>query len=152
MNYSGNICIISQEYPDETNFGGIAIFYKNLVEEKIHTKIPICNIPIMLHSCKCNLYNKNKQSVIKSGECKYDNGGYFIINGKEKVIISQERQVENRLYIQKNNVDPKIQYELSIRSVPENIFQPARITRVYMTDTNAIYVKIPHCNGLKIRN
>ena len=35
MNYSGNICIISQEYPDETNFGGIAIFYKNLVEELV---------------------------------------------------------------------------------------------------------------------
>ena len=68
------------------------------------------------------------------------------------MIINQERQVENRLYIHKNKVDPYIQYELNIRSVPENIFQPARITTLYMTESNAIYVKIPHCNGFKLRH
>ena len=126
------------------------VLYKGDIQT--YRNVPLGNIPIMVKSNLCVLSNMPKPILYEMGECIYDQGGYFIINGKEKVIISQERQVENRLYIQKNNVDPKIQYELSIRSVPENIFQPARITRVYMTDTNAIYVKIPHCNGLKIRN
>jgi DNA-directed RNA polymerase beta subunit len=28
------------------------------------------------------------------GECEHESGAYFIINGSEKVIISQERRVE----------------------------------------------------------
>ena len=58
------------------------------------------------------------------GECAYDRGGYFIIDGKEKVIVAQERQVENKLYIKEiSGKDDKYNLELEIRSVPETIFQ-----------------------------
>ena len=133
------------------------VLYKGPVQ--IHKHIPLGNIPIMVKSNLCVLSNMPRPILYEMGECIYDQGGYFIINGKEKVIINQERQVENRLYIQENKVDPNIQYELNIRSVPENIFQPARITSLYMVkekegekQTNAIYVKIPHCNGYEIRH
>ena len=133
------------------------VLYKGPVQ--VHTRIPLGNIPIMVKSNLCVLSNMPKPILYEMGECIYDQGGYFIINGKEKVIINQERQVENRIYIHENKVDPTIQYELKIRSVPENIFQPARITTLYMIkekegekQTNAIYVKIPHCNGYKIRH
>ena len=33
------------------------------------------------------------------GEGKYDPGGYFIFDGKEKVIVCQERTVENKLFL-----------------------------------------------------
>ena len=124
------------------------VLYKGKVQ--VYKEIPLGNIPIMVQSNLCVLSDKPKPILYEMGECIYDQGGYFIINGKEKVIINQERQVENRIYINKNKVDPTIQYELKIRSVPENIFQPARITTLYMTDTNAIYVRIPHCNALKL--
>ena len=29
-------------------------------------------------------------------ECKYDMGGYFIVNGNEKVIVGQEKMTENK--------------------------------------------------------
>ena len=35
------------------------------------------------------------------GECPYEQGGYFIIEGKEKVIVSHERKAENKIYVQK---------------------------------------------------
>ena len=41
-----------------------------------------------------------------TGECRFDAGGYFIINGSEKTIIPQERAAENKIYcfdIKKNN-------------------------------------------------
>lgn len=41
MNYTRNICIITQEFPEETNFGGIAIFYKNLVNELLAKKFKV---------------------------------------------------------------------------------------------------------------
>lgn len=54
------------------------------------------NIPLMVHSKYCLLeddfYSKNVD------ECEYDIGGYFIISGCDKVIISQERMTDNKIY------------------------------------------------------
>ena len=48
------------------------------------------------------LEDVNDDNKIDIEECKYDLGGYFIINGSEKVIVSQERRAENKIYICKN--------------------------------------------------
>ena len=50
------------------------------------------NIPLMVGSKYCLNSNKNYN---KNKECKYDKGGYFIINGSDKVIVSQERMSNN---------------------------------------------------------
>lgn len=60
----------------------------------------IGTIPIMLHSNLCYLTNMKPQDMIHIGECPYDQGGYFIIDGKEKVIVSQERVATNKLFLQ----------------------------------------------------
>ena len=39
----------------------------------------------------------NKINKDKLNECVYDAGGYFIINGVEKVIVLQERCVDNQV-------------------------------------------------------
>ena len=39
------------------------------------------------------------------GECPYDKGGYFIIKGKEKIVLSQEKKIRNILYINSQNDD-----------------------------------------------
>lgn len=96
-------------------------------------KIPIGSVPIMLHSKACVLDNMKGHTLNSMGECMYDQGGYFIIDGKEKVIVAQERQVENKLYIKENkDTENKFNHEVEIRSVPEVIFQPARIVRIYL--------------------
>ena len=69
--------------------------------EVIVPNIPLANVPIMLHSKLCQLSQKNTkdQDSLSLGECIYDHGGYFIIDGKEKVMISQEKMVLNRFYV-----------------------------------------------------
>ena len=33
------------------------------------------------------------------GECPYDQGGYYIISGKEKAIVADERIATNKLFV-----------------------------------------------------
>ena len=56
--------------------------------------------PIMLQSDLCVLKNLTPQARYNSGECVNDKGGYFIIDGKEKVIVCQE-QLQIMLYMLK---------------------------------------------------
>ena len=56
-------------------------------------------IPLMLHSDQCMLHSQGSKVLRGLGECQMDPGGYFIVDGKEKVIISQERITTNRLFV-----------------------------------------------------
>lgn len=57
--------------------------------------IELTKIPLMLHSDFCVLRNQPDAFLREVGECTYEKGGYFIIRGKEKVIISQEDYQRN---------------------------------------------------------
>jgi len=69
------------------------------IKHTVFKGIHIGTIPIMLQSKECYLYGKSKKELVKLGECPFDRGGYFIIDGKEKVIISQERIAPNKLFL-----------------------------------------------------
>ncbi|MHC1604385.1 MAG: DNA-directed RNA polymerase subunit B [Candidatus Methanofastidiosia archaeon] len=59
-------------------------------------------IPIMLKSIACVLYNKDDDDLIRFGEDPNDPGGYFIVNGTEKVIIAIEDLAPNRVLVEKD--------------------------------------------------
>ena len=59
-------------------------------------KVVIGKIPIMLHSKACVLRDLPFNLRREMGECPYDQGGYFVIDGAEKVIVSHERKAENK--------------------------------------------------------
>jgi len=61
----------------------------------------IGNIPVMLKSKYCYLNKLSKQELIEKGEDPDDPGGYFIINGTEKVLINIEDLAPNRLLVEK---------------------------------------------------
>lgn len=69
--------------------------------QKEDFKLQIGNLPIMLKSKFCHLNNMNKEELIKAGEDPYDPGGYFIINGTEKVLVKIEDLASNRLMIER---------------------------------------------------
>lgn len=66
-------------------------------QEMVHS-LPLGRIPIMLKSMRCNLERQDEDMLPRLNECPHDQGGYFVINGTEKVMIGQERQAANHVY------------------------------------------------------
>ena len=123
----------------------------SLVETRHQTvpKIHIGKIPIMIKSVICVLNQYNHLNTDITGECRFDAGGYFIINGSEKTIIPQERAAENKIYcfnIKKNN--NKWSWLAEIKSIPDfKCISPKQINMTIATRNNgfghAIYIQIP---------
>jgi len=59
-------------------------------------------MPVMLGSSRCVLTEKSHE-LPKLKECPYDCGGYFIINGQEKVILIQEQMIRNRIILDEDS-------------------------------------------------
>ncbi|MBN1503258.1 DNA-directed RNA polymerase subunit B'' [Candidatus Woesearchaeota archaeon] len=64
----------------------------------------IGSLPIMLKSKYCHLNGLGQKELIEKGEDPYDPGGYFIVNGTEKVLISVEDLAPNKMLVEKNDV------------------------------------------------
>ncbi len=82
----------------------------------------LCNVPLMLKSKHCVLYGKNERDLTLLGECDNDQGGYFIVNGSEKVLIAQEKMATNQVYIFLNKLN---NYVAEIRSSQEGELKSA---------------------------
>ena len=111
-------------------------------------KVSLGKIPIMLQSNSCVL-KTFERSLKNMDECENDLGGYFIINGSEKVIVSQERTAENRVYIFKSNRHTKYKAIAEIKSVSLKAFNIIRGVQVKLTSRNdrgggTIKIAIPH--------
>jgi DNA-directed RNA polymerase II subunit RPB2 len=129
-------------------------FFDDQGEKKEHTitleKILLGRFPIMLQSNLCILNGLARDVRFNMGECKNDYGGYFIIDGKEKVIVSQEKFADNILYIRKNKDDNIYSFSAEVRSVSEDASKPIRTTAVKIVapstvlSNNQIVVLIPN--------
>lgn len=60
----------------------------------------IGKLPVMLRSCKCVLSGRTPKEREQLGECEYDPGGYFIVNGTERVLLMQEQPLTNRIIVE----------------------------------------------------
>ena len=118
------------------------IFYEN-GEKREHSitleKIFLGRFPIMLQSNLCILNSLAPDVRFNMGECRNDYGGYFIIDGKEKVIVCQEKFADNMLYIRKNKADNLYSYSAEIRSVSEDASKPIRTSAVRLVAQGSSY-------------
>ncbi|PLW80929.1 DNA-directed RNA polymerase subunit B'' [Candidatus Woesearchaeota archaeon] len=96
-------------YPNEARLRKISYSAPVFMEVSAHIdgiqreshKIQIANMPIMLKSKFCHLHGLNNEDLIKHGEDPSDPGGYFIINGTEKVLINIEDLASNQVLVEK---------------------------------------------------
>jgi len=98
---------------------------------KVMKNVNIGKIPIMVGSNYCIL--ENAYFKVNSQECRYDYGGYFIVNGNEKVIISHDRIAENKTYVFLDNKLSQFSHIAEIRSVPDNVFSPPKLTSLKLS-------------------
>ena len=123
-------------------------------EKKTHNmtinKVYLGRFPIMLQSDLCILNGMSREVRFNAGECRNDFGGYFIIDGKEKIVIPQEKFADNMLYIREYGEDDIYSYSAEIRSVSEDSSKPIRTTSVKIVapspsySNNQIVVAVPN--------
>lgn len=82
-------------------------------------KVFVGKVPIMLKSEYCVLKDFQEEELYGLNECPYDVGGYFIINGSEKVLIAQERSAANIVQVFKKAMPTPTPFVAEIRSAVE---------------------------------
>ena len=97
-------------------------------------------VPIMLRSLFCVLSDKDDAQLADLGECIYDQGGYFVINGSEKVIVASERMSNNHVYAFKKKQPSKFSWVIETRSQVENSTRP----------TSTLYIQMYHKGGRNV--
>ncbi len=88
----------------------------------------IGRIPIMLKSKYCHLFGLKEEELISKHEDPQDPGGYFILNGNERVLIIVEDLAANKLFVERSSAGPskfvgKIFSEKGSYRVPHTIEQ-----------------------------
>ncbi len=100
----------------------------------------IGNLPVMLKSKLCVLSQLTQEELIEHGEDPSDSGGYFIVNGSERVVVALEDLAPNRVLVDIDTRGAKPVYQAKIFSTTVGF--RARI-QLRMKPDGAIYVSIP---------
>lgn len=80
------------------------IFADKSTETKRFENVLLGKVPLMLKSSLCYLAPMTSDEMYEAGECRFEPGGYFIINGSEKVLLTQERLGDNMFYGSKRKI------------------------------------------------
>ena len=103
---------------DLTYDAPICVDIYDMVTGQQHYRVPFCRIPIMLGSARCHLSTIGDEERVRRGECSNDPKGYFIIRGKERVLIGQVRNAYNIALVKKQE-DDRWEYVCTMRSMSE---------------------------------
>ena len=95
---------------------------KQIIRKRLFPNVHLGKIPVMVGSKFCLLSDQQHLNPGNTQECSEDMGGYFIIQGGERVCISQERMSENRPFVFRNNRNATKELEVvEVKSIgPDN--------------------------------
>jgi DNA-directed RNA polymerase beta subunit/intein/homing endonuclease len=116
----------------------------------VGTPVPnyhIGTIPLMVRSKWCSVVN-HKDSV--RNECEYDPGGYFLVNGNEKVVISQDRMVDNKplVFIKKDS--GALSYVVQINSRSYKFNGMTQVMNVKLRKDGVMMIRVPILNEVNV--
>ncbi len=78
--------------------------------------VHIGDVPVMAKSNACILNNFSTQKLIEHSEDPQDPGGYFIINGSERVIVGLEDLSYNKIIVDRETVGGNIVFKAKVYS------------------------------------
>lgn len=133
LTYSGSIvCSVQMDNP-VTN------------QSSYYDYICIGKLPIMVGSDLCNL---TKNNLIENIECSRDVGGYYIIKGKERVLVSQFRRQYNKIYVDlERSPHGKDVYTAEIRSINEQESSVLVQLKCFIK-TQSMFLSLPYIKTL----
>ena len=107
-------------------------------------RMPLFQLPILLHSRNCILHGKPASFLKEAGECPQDQGGYFIVEGAEKVLITRQEQAFNTLYVQKQPNNDKVETYGNITCLSSETRQVKVVTFNWVRATETLVVSLPY--------
>ena len=110
-------------------------------------KETILIMPCMIRSKYCSL-QINKDYDTK--DCELDPGGYFIINGSEKFVLSQEKMVENKPLVIIKKDGNIIHYKVKINSRSPNPNIMMQGIEISLEKNYAINIRVPILNEVSV--
>jgi DNA-directed RNA polymerase subunit B len=93
------------------------------------TSVYIGRLPIMLKSAYCRLSAMTPEELIEAGEDPNDPGGYFIINGSERVLVTQEDLAPNRILIEESTTSSASTHMAKVFSTARGFRAPVTMER-----------------------
>ena len=75
----------------------IKLYRKGVLQDE--KRAYVGEMPILVKSNRCNLYGMTADELIENGEDPMDRGGYLIVNGSEKALITQEVLAFDRILL-----------------------------------------------------
>lgn len=124
---------------------------KEIISEKIIgnsvEKETIIVIPNMVRSKYCSLEINNDYN---KRECSYDPGGYFIVNGSEKIVLCIEKMIENKplVFVKKDLGVLNYQVQINSRSSNPNIMMQG--IQIKLKKNFDITIKVPILNEVSV--
>src|SRR5256712_1060511 len=102
--------------------------------------VHIGDMPVMVRSNACILHNLSDQKLVEYGEDPNDPGGYFIINGSERVIVGLEDLSYNKIIVDKETVGGNVVFKAKVYS---SIVGYRAKLELIMKNDGLIVAKIP---------
>jgi DNA-directed RNA polymerase II subunit RPB2 len=121
-------------------------FESEVKEAPLIRSFPLFRLPVLLRSRLCVTAVPDPFRLEEMGECRNDYGGYFIVNGAEKILITRSEQAFNSLYIEKKMNDPKVAAYASVVSLHPETKQTRRVA-MYLQTKGEIRVAVPMIRG-----
>ena len=110
--------------------------------------VPIAKIPIMVGSKYCNL---TLSPGCAKKHCKYDAGGYFIVKGSEKVILSIESMIQRKPLVFTQKDQNSVVYYARVQSRPASqIIGNTQVFVVRIKKDNTIVVVAPRFKEISV--
>ncbi|MFL6364905.1 MAG: DNA-directed RNA polymerase subunit B'', partial [Nitrososphaeraceae archaeon] len=78
--------------------------------------IHVGDMPVMVKSNACILHNLPETRLIEVGEDPHDPGGYFVINGSERVIVGLEDLSYNKIIVDTEEATGNLVYKAKVYS------------------------------------